>query len=145
MNRRRITATVVVMIQLFLLCICSVPVSALGKEVDSKLVSFTVTERNGVIVNDFLIQRGFPLKDGILKQDEEIYILNTDTGEKCLTQYKTLETYSSGYVKWVSVSMSIDLVPNETKNFAVMKGKSGEKSKLSYTVENGMKIGRAHV
>ena len=124
--------------QLVLILFGALPASASGIHENFEKIEFTIQERNGVNVENFLIQRGIPLKDGVLKESEDIYVEDKETGQAVLSQTRVMETYHSGYVKWLLVSMSVDMMPGETRSYAIKKGSVDIESKISYTEKNGV-------
>lgn len=106
---------------------------------DSYIGSIAVGEQNGVEVKGFLAQRGVPLRDGKLKENESLFLINSHTGEEIPIQTKVLETFESGFVSWLLVSFVCDLAPNENLHFKLYRGDgtNPQKTPLSSLSDDG--------
>lgn len=109
-------------------------------------VSFSVTEQNGVFCEKYLIKRGIPIGDNILRDAENLEVFSVDKNAVIPSHTKVLETYESGYAKWVLVAIAQDIKPYETQNYILRTGK-GVKSDVmkveevpggSVSVDNGV-------
>lgn len=87
---------------------------------DVKVTDFSVEERNGVTVENYLISRGIPLKEGFLSEDDALVIKDSNNKE-IVTQNKVLSTYDDGSVKWMQVAFLVDLSPNEKQEYVVYR------------------------
>ena len=96
---------------------------------ESNFICFvTVTEQNGISLDGFLAQRGVPLCDNIINENDSVYLINPQTGEEISVQHKILETYESGYASWILLSFVCNLKPYDNLSFKLYKG-SGNKAK----------------
>lgn len=109
-------------------------------------VSFTVTEQNGVFCEKYLIKRGIPIGDNILRDAENLEVFSLEKNAVIPSHTKVLETYESGYAKWVLVAIAQDIKPHETQNYILRTGKGvesdiikvGEVPGGSVSVDNGV-------
>ena len=103
---------------------------------EEKVTDFTVSERNGVSVQDFMISRGIPVKKGFLSVDEALTVKDGNNNE-IVTQNKVLSRYDDGSVKWMQIAFLADLSANETQQYYVYKTSKRDWDELSVTNLNG--------
>ncbi len=95
----------------------------LAAENDEVLTVFTVSERVGMNTEKFLAKRGIPFADGVLSENDSVYVRCVETGEAIAPQTRVLQKYEDGYVNWLLVAIAVDLKANESKTFELRRGK----------------------
>lgn len=104
---------------------------------ETKVTDFTVQERNEVTVEDYLISRGIPLKEGFLSQDDAL-IVKDSNGKEIVTQNKVLSTYDDGSVRWMQVAFLVNLSPEEKQEYTVYKTSKRNWQDLAVAGDNGI-------
>ena len=110
---------------------CGVPVSQAEKS-DILNASFNVQEKNGERIKSYLVKRGIPMKDGLLKEGEALEVYDVTGGRVVPAYTRITEKYESGYAKWILVAIAPDLAPFETREYIVRKGNGSDKKTVKY-------------
>lgn len=97
--------------------------------------SFTVYERSGQNIENYLVQRGIPLDKGALFDTDRVFVTDGSTVYPCYA--RAMQKYDDGSIKWLSAAFEVSLEANGRKTFSLYKSNTASEQNISAEEQNG--------